>query len=184
MRRIRRAGVILLMARVAQGAVQCIVVVDVAVGTQPRRHRMRARQLKTSGGMVEGRISPEHGVVAGFARGREARCNVIHWRGRVVVIGLMARHTRGAGQVVVIVDVAIRTLPRRGRVRPGQREPRAVVVERRVQPGRGAMALVASLGEVCRHVIGGRRALVVLQVTGDARRAVQRVVVVNVAVRT
>ena len=183
-RRIRRAGVILLMARVAQRAVQGVVVVDVAVGTQPRRHRMRARQLKTSGGVVKGRIGPEHGVVAGFARGREARSNVIHRRSRVVVIGLMARHARGAGQVVVVVDVAIRTLPRRGGVRPGQREPRAVVVERRVQPGRGAVAGIASLGEVCRHVIGVRRALVVLQVTGDARRAVQRVVVVNVAVRT
>ena len=145
---------------------------------------MRARQLKSSGGVVEGRIGPEHGVVAGFARGWEARRDVIHRRGRVVVIGLMARHTRGAGQVVVIVDVAIRTLPRRGRVRPGQREPRAVVVERRAQPGRGAVAGIASLREVRRHVIRIRRALVILQVTGDARRAVQRVVVVNVAVRT
>ena len=143
---------------------------------------MRARQLKTGGGVVEGRIGPEHGVVAGFAGRREARMR--HRRGRVVVIGLMARHTRGAGQVVVIVDVAIRTLPRRGRVRPGQREPRAVVVERRVQPGRGAVAGIASLREVRRHVIRIRRALVILQVTGDARRAVQRVVVVNVAVRT
>ena len=182
--RTRRAGVILLMARIAQRAVQSVVVVDVAVGTLPRRHGVRARQLKTSGGVVKLCISPEHGVVAGFARGREARCNVIHRRGRVVVISLMARYARRAGQVVVVVDVTIGTLPRRGRVRPGQREPCAVVVEGRIQPGRGAVTGIASLGEVRRHVIGIRRALIVLQMARDARRAVQGVVVVDVAVRT
>ena len=184
MRRIRRARIILLMARVAQRAVQCVVVVDVAVGAQPRRHRVRARQLKTGTGVVKRSIGPEHGVMACLTCRREACCNVVHWCRRVVVVGLMARHARRARQVVVIVDVTIRTLPRRHSVRTCQYKPRTVVVEGSVQPGRRAVALIASLGEVSRDVIRIRCALVVLQVAGDASRAIQRVVVVNVAIGT
>ena len=94
---------------------------------------MRARQLKTGGGVVEGRIGPEHGVVAGFAGRREARMR--HRRGCVVVIGLVTTDACRVGDVVVVVDVAIRTLPGWREVRPSQHEAGAVVVERRIQPG-------------------------------------------------
>ena len=67
---------------------------------------------------------------------------------RVGVILLMARVARGARQVVVIVRVAIRTLARRNRVRSGEREAGAVVVERRVQPRTCVVALIAALREI------------------------------------
>ena len=64
----------------------------------------------------------------------------------------------------------------------GQREARAVVVEGRIQPGRRAVAGIAGPREICRDVIRIRGALEIFQVAGHARRAVQRVVVVRVAV--
>ena len=110
---------ILEMARDACGAVQAVVIVDVAVGALARGHGMRACELEAGGGVVEGAIAPLHCVVAGFARGRECCCNVVHGRSRVVVVGLVARHAGGAREVVIIIDVTIRALARRHGVRSG-----------------------------------------------------------------
>jgi len=44
------------------------------------------------------------------------------------------------------------------------------------------VALIASLGEVCADVVRIGGALVILEVTGYARRAVQAVVIVDVAI--
>jgi len=181
-RRVRRARVVLLMARVAKSAVQGIVVVDVAIGTEPRRHGMRARQLEAGGRVIERGVRPLHRVVTGVASGRERSRDVVHRGGRIVVIRLVARDAGGAGQVVIVVDVTIGASTRRHRVRASQREAGAVVIEGCVEPRAGAMALIASLREVGRHVIRVRGSLVVLQVATDAGRRVEAVVVVDVAI--
>lgn len=161
----RRAVVIFLVARVTQCAVQGIVVVGVAIGTLPRRHRMRSRQLESCARVIERPVGPEHCIVAGFTGGGETRSNMVHRRGGVVVVGLMAGYARRIREVVIVVHVAIGALPWRRRVRSGQRESRAVVIKRRIQPGARVVALVASLGEVRRYVIRVRCSLVILQVT-------------------
>ena len=170
------------MARITQGAVQRIIVVDVTVGALPWRDRVRARQLESSRRVIEGGVGPENGVMAGFARRRESCGNMVHRRSRGVVVGLVAGHAGRAGEVVIVVDMTVSALPRRRGMRPSKRESRAVVVEGRIQPGRRVVALVAGLREIRRHVIRVRRSLKVFQVTGNAGRAGQVVIIVDVAI--
>ena len=59
----------------------------------------------------------------------------------------VTRNARRSGQAVVVVDVTIRALARRHRVRSRQRESGSAVVERRIGPGTGAVALLAGLRE-------------------------------------
>jgi len=68
-------------------------------------------------------------------------------------------------------------------MQPGEREAGAVVVELRVHPVAGVVALLASLREVRRCVVGTGGSLEILQVAGHTRRAVQCVVIVDVAIR-
>jgi len=107
--RVVGAVVVLLMARIAQGVIQRVVVVDMAVRTETWRHRVSARQLEAGGVVVEGPIAPVNGVMTSFAGRREGGRNVVHGRLRRVVVGLVAGDTGSAGQVVVVVDVAIGT---------------------------------------------------------------------------
>lgn len=147
-RRIIRPAVVLLMARVAQRAIQRIVVVYVTIRALPWRHSVRSRQLETCSRVVERAIGPEHCVVARLASRRETRRDVVHGCERIRVVGLVARHTGRAREVVVVIHVAIGTLPRRNSMRSGQCEPGAVVVEGRVQPGTGVVTLLAGLREI------------------------------------
>ena len=166
----------------ASGAAQTVVIADVAVCAQPRRNRVHAGQRKTCAGVVEDAIGPEVGVMAGCARGRKARRDVVHRAERGVVIVLVAGNAGRIGDGVVVVEVAIGALPWWNRVIAGQREAGAVVVESRVQPRRRAMTRVARLGEVCCHVVRIRRSLKILEVAIHAGSAVQGVVVVSVAI--
>ena len=176
------AGVVLLMARIAERAVQRVVVTDVAIGAKPRRDGVAACQLEARGGVIKDGVRPQHGVVAGLAGRREPGGDVIHRRGRVVVVGLVTRDARSIGDVVVIVDVAVGALSRRNGVTARQVKSGAVVVESRIQPGTRAVALVAGLREVRRDVVRVGRALVVLEMTCHAGRACQGVVVVDVTI--
>ena len=179
--RVRRALEILQVTRHAGGAGQVVVVVDVAIRAEAWRHGVRAGQNESGGGVIEVAIGPGHRVVALLAGCRESgmryRC------GRRVVVGLVATDAGGRGEVVVVIDVAIRAEARRHRVRTAQRETGGAVVEGCVQPTRSAVALFAGLREIRRHVIRVRRALEILQVTRHAGRAGQVVVVVDVAIR-
>ena len=181
MRRIGRAGIVLLMARVAECAVQRVVVVYVAVRTLARRHGVRSGQREAGAVVVERGIQPGAGAVALVTCLREVRRYVTRIR-RSLVLLQVARHASRTGQIVVVVDMAVGTLPRRHAVCPGQRKSGAVVIECRVQPGTGVVALIAGLREVRRYVIRIRCALEIFKVAGHASRAVQRVVIVDVAV--
>jgi len=170
------------MAGHAGRAIQRIVIVDVAIGAESWRHRVQAGQRKPGRRVVEGAIGPQVGVVAVLTRGRESRRRVGHRGGRIVVVSQMARHAGRVRNRVIVVDVAIGASARRHHVASRQREAGAVVVKGRIEPGRSAMALVAGLREVRCHVIGIGRALEILQMAGDAGRAIQTVVIVDVAV--
>ena len=118
--RIRRPLKILQVACHASRVGQVVIVVDVTINALSRRHGVHAGQSESRGRVIELTIRPLHRVMTLLAGRRESRMR--HWRGRVVVVGLMATHARRAGQVVVVIDVAIRTLPRWDRVRTRQRE--------------------------------------------------------------
>ena len=102
--------------------------------------------------------------------------------GRSLVVLQVAGHARCRIQAVVIIDVAISTGSRRYSVQPCKREAGTGVIECRIHPVAGVVALVASLREIRRNVIGIRRSLVILEVATDAGRCIQRVVIVDVAV--
>ncbi len=86
-------------------------------------------------------------------------------------------------QVVVVVDMAIRALPRRHGVRAGQWEVDQRVIEGGRLPGVRGVALLASRGKAARHVIRIRRSLKVFLMARNASRARQVEIVVHVAVR-
>ena len=170
MRGIIGRRVILLVARVTRSASQVVVVVDVAVRALPRRHGVRSSQWETRSRVVELAVGPEHRVVTAFAGGREAGMG--NGRRGASIIVLVAGVTRSAGQVVVVVDMTIGALSRRHGVRSRQRESGAVVVESRIQPGSRVVTRGARLREIRRRVIWIRGPLVILEVAGNARRAV------------
>ncbi len=172
---------ILEVAAHAGAAGQVVVVVDVAVGAGTWRHGVQAGEREPGAVVIEGGVEPGAGAVTLFAGLREIRSDVIRIGGSLEILQVAAHAGRG-GEVVVVVDVAVGAGARRYRVQAGEREPGAVVIKRGIQPGAGVVALVAGLREVRRHVIGIGGSLVVLQVAGRAGRAVQVVIVVDVAI--
>ena len=132
--------------------------------------------------VVERRVQPVASAVAVLARRREElRLRRMSRIGRAVVIRLVTANARRWKRLVVIVDVAVGASPRRYHVRSGQWERRVVVIECCVRP----------VDRVVAELTGGReagmghRAVRVLEIrlmARNAQRAVQVVVVINMAV--
>jgi len=180
-RRVRSARVILLVARVAECAVQRVVIVCVAVGAGARRDDVRTCQLESRAGVIEDAVGPENRVVAAFARRREVRRDVIHRRRGIVVVRLMATHARRGQRGVVVVGVAVGAGPGRHGVIPGQGERGVVVIKGRIRPKHGVVAHLARRGETrMRHGADGVGEIGL--VTRNTERTLQRVVVVGMAI--
>ena len=128
---------------------------------------MRTCECEAGAGMVECCVHPVRCVVTGIASLREVRRHVIRI-GRALIVLEVACDARRAVQAVVVVDVAVGAGSRWYRVQTGERETGAGVVKRRIKPGAGAVALLAGLGEVRRHVIRIGRTLIVREVAADA----------------
>jgi hypothetical protein len=131
--------------------------------------------------VIELAIGPSHGVVTLQTSRGETR--VRHGTDRGVVILLVATDAGCGSDVVVVIDVAIRTLARRHHVRTSQREAGLCVIESRRLPGCRIVASLAGLRESTGHVVRIGRALEVLEVARHASRAGEVVVVVGMAVR-
>ena len=113
-----------LVAAPAGRAIQRVVIIDVARGAL--LGGVESRQREAGGGVVETGAGPiDHGVAAGTIL-RKARLFVRRIIG-VVVIGLVTAPAGRAGQVEVVVRVALGAL--HVAMRAGQREPCSCVVE-------------------------------------------------------
>lgn len=174
-----RSGIIRLVARVTQSAIERIVVVLVAITAQAWRHRMRTGQGEPSGGVVEGSIRPGDSVVARRTGRWEAA--VRHRTGCGPIVRLVAAVTGGRQRGEVAVGMAIRASSRRHRMRSRQWERGVVVIEGRIAPLHRVVACLACRWEPgVRHRTGC--ACEIFLVTRYAKGAVQRVVVVDVAI--
>lgn len=141
---------------------------------------MRSGQRKWGVVVVERRIRPSHGIVAHRARCRESGRRVRGIIGGAVIL-LVARVALRTIQRVVVADVAIRALPRRHRVRSGQGETRGRVVKLAMAPEHRVVAAFAG-GRESSMRNRSRRASIILLVAGVTRRAIQGVVVIDMAI--
>jgi len=89
---------------------------------------MHAGQREACRGMVKLAVGPEDSIVALLARRWES--GMRHRSLRVVVIRLVTADARRAGDVVVVVDMAVAALPRRNSMRSRKRETGLRVVKR------------------------------------------------------
>jgi hypothetical protein len=141
------------------GTGEVVVTVDMTLRTLQRQ--MGAGECKAGSGVVERPAPPVRCGVALFASLRESRGNVI-WISRILVVSEVTGHANrvGAGELVVVVDVALRAL--QGQMRPGQRKAGRAVVEGRVCPRGRIVTLVAALREVRLDMVRVRRSLIIL----------------------
>src|SRR5436305_12827866 len=79
---------------------------------------MRTGQNESGGRVIELAIGPGHSVMTLLAGCGEA--GMRYRRGRRVVVGLVATDAGGRGDVEVVIDVTVRTLPRSEERRVGK----------------------------------------------------------------
>lgn len=183
-RHIRVLEVSRVIAAVAAGALKnrIVVGIDVACGTHAIRVAVIDGKIRVLR-VIKSGVGPRGGVMAILTSGgKELWLRSVAGIGRVVVVGLVASDAGGGQGRVVVVHVAITALSRRHSVRSGERECRVVVVEGRVGPDGGVVAKFAGGREssrAVRRIVGIR---VILLMTGVAERAVQRIVIVDMAI--
>ncbi len=115
---IGRVVVVGLMATDAGSGKSGVVVVDMAIRADARRHQVRTCKGEGRVVVIESGVGPDARIVAQLARCRESGCGVCRVvRPRVVL--LMARIAESAIQRVIVADVAIRAKPRRDGVAAG-----------------------------------------------------------------
>ena len=163
----RRGVVVVEVARNASRRRQIVVVVDVAIGAGPWWIGVRVRQGEPDGSVIESCRLPSNRSVTGLAGLRKSSGDVI-WIRRALKILQVATRAGGAGQVVVVIDMAIGADARRIGVRIRQWEPEGTVVESRRLPGNRSVAGLAGLRKSSGDVIWIRRALEILQVATRA----------------
>ena len=117
--------------------------------------------------MIELPVRPGNRVVTGLTIGGEP---LMRRTGRVVEVFLMARNASRAGQVEVVVDVAVRARPGRNGVPSRQRESHRIVIELRIQPVIRDVALLAGSRVSEGDVVRSLRLLEVRFMAGNARR--------------
>ena len=78
MGRVVRTSIIFLVARIAERAVQRIVVVDVAIRALTRGRNVCPSQRESRGSVIKFTVGPKHGVVAALTCSREMRRDVVH----------------------------------------------------------------------------------------------------------
>ena len=78
MRRVVRTSIIFLVARIAERAVQRIIVVDVAIRALTWRRNVRSGQRESRGSVIEFTVSPKHGVVTALTCSWKVRGDVVH----------------------------------------------------------------------------------------------------------
>ena len=91
--------------------------------------------------------------MAEIASLRESGGNVIRIGGRLIILQ-MAIHASRAGEIVVVVDMAIGALPGRHGVAGGQGKSDGAVIELGVQPVVGSMTTIAGGGKVGCDMVG------------------------------
>ena len=145
-----------------------------------RRARVPSSQREARRGVVKLAVGPQDRVVAALACRGKIQRDMVYRRLRRVVSRLVTRNARRSGQIVVVVDMAQRTLQRG--VSSGQREARRGVIERRVRP-RGCVVATFAGGRILEPdmVDRGLGRVVVRLMAGDAGCVGQMIVVIAMA---
>jgi hypothetical protein len=132
-------------------------------------------------GMVEGRICPRRGAVAGVARGWKSGRDMVGIR-CALIIRLVARVAVRRHGRVVVVHMAARA--RHSGMCSRQWECSVVVIETRRLPCSSVVADFALLWEAGLHMVRIRRSVEIIEVARYACSVVQTVVAIHVALRT
>ena len=168
-----------LVTRIAVRRNGRVVVVDMTHGAGHRWVGVKPGKRKCRVVVIERSRNPRRGAVADIALLRNPRGSVIG-RVRSLVVLEVARDTSGAGQVVVVVNVAHGAGHGRVGMEAGQRKTCAGVIELRRAPAESAVTNFALLWHASGDVVGVLGSLIIRKMTEDARRAGHVVIVVDV----